>query len=134
SLPGSNVRLLLVELRSHVAAQHHLVRPAAGRRHRESVHGRGHAPSQRPHRDDFAADGFLRPVQGGARWRRAKQLAGGLVVAEPVGSGHTGVPMDIPDNPFTDELRRLNDAYIFKVNAAAEHDQWDLVQELTDAY
>jgi hypothetical protein len=42
--------------------------------------------------------------------------------------------MDIPDNPFTDELRSLNDAYVFKVNAAAEHDQWDLVQELTDAY
>jgi hypothetical protein len=42
--------------------------------------------------------------------------------------------MDIPDNPLTDELRSLNDAYIFKVNAAAEHEQWDLVQELTDEY
>jgi hypothetical protein len=42
--------------------------------------------------------------------------------------------MDIPENAFTDELRRLNDAYVFKVNAAAEHDQWDLVQELTETY
>jgi hypothetical protein len=42
--------------------------------------------------------------------------------------------MEIPHNALTDGLRILNDAYVFKVNQAAEHDRWDLVKELTDAY
>jgi hypothetical protein len=42
--------------------------------------------------------------------------------------------VDTPHSPLTDALQSLNDAYVFKVNQAAEHDQWDLVQELTDAY
>jgi hypothetical protein len=42
--------------------------------------------------------------------------------------------MDTPHNALTDALRHLNDAYVFKVNQAAEHDRWELVQDLTDAY
>jgi hypothetical protein len=42
--------------------------------------------------------------------------------------------VDTPHNALNDRLQRLNDAYVFKVNQAAEHDRWDLVQELTDAY
>jgi hypothetical protein len=42
--------------------------------------------------------------------------------------------MDTPQDGLTDVLRRMNEAYIFKVNQAVEHDRWDLVQELTDDY
>jgi TorA maturation chaperone TorD len=42
--------------------------------------------------------------------------------------------METTETALTDTLRKLNDEYIFKVNQAAEHDNWDLVQELTDAY
>jgi TorA maturation chaperone TorD len=42
--------------------------------------------------------------------------------------------METTQTALTDSLRKLNDEYIFKVNQAAEHDKWDIVQELTDAY
>jgi hypothetical protein len=42
--------------------------------------------------------------------------------------------MESTQTVLTDTLRRLNDEYIFKVNQAAEHDKWDIVQELADAY
>ena len=42
--------------------------------------------------------------------------------------------MDTPQGAITDVLRRMNEAYIFKVNQAVERDRWDLVQTLSDAY
>ncbi|MFI5040524.1 MAG: hypothetical protein ACHQNA_01525 [Acidimicrobiales bacterium] len=42
--------------------------------------------------------------------------------------------MDSRDAALTENLRRLHEEYVFKVNAAVSKDRSDLVKELTDAY
>ncbi len=86
-LSFSQVRLLLVQVGSDVAAEHHA--RCGVTVEIDGVHGRGHAAAKhRPLRDAVSGDG-LHPAEGGVGGWRAEQAPGLGVIIEPVaGTAH----------------------------------------------